>query len=94
MIKAEKIHSGQYRPYGDSHDVWVLYVSDMEFDEILAWCRENLIGGSTIPLKDEFIERNRTDDTFTMNDYFKGYVNLYTHTDNTWTFEKVRPYDD
>ena len=94
MIKATKIHSGQYRPYGDSHDVWVLdNTGRMTFDEILAWCRENLINGSTIPLKHEFYNRYRTDKTFTYSEYFNGYVNLYTQGD-MWTFEKVVPYAD
>lgn len=95
MIKATQTHHGQYRPYGDSYDVWIIDTEEaMEFDEMLAWCREHLIGGSTVPEKSEFDDRHRNDDTFTWNDYFKGYVTLWQYPNNSWRFEKVVPYAD
>jgi len=95
MIKATQTHHGQYRPYGDSYDVWMIDTDEaMEFDDVLAWCRENLIGGSTVPLRYDFLRISRNDDTFTRSDYFKGYVELYRYTPTSWKFEKVRPYAD
>lgn len=95
MIKATQTHHGQYRPYGDSYDVWMVEADEeMGYEEVLAWCRENLIGGSTVPEKSEFDDRHRNDDTFTWNDYFKGYVTLWKYPNNSWKFEKVRPYAD
>lgn len=99
MIKATQIHHGQYRPYGDSYDVWIIDTNEyMEFDDMLAWCRENLINGSTVPLEKQFYDIKAYDESFTWNDYFKGYVRLYQYPDggkwSTWKFEKVRPYAD
>lgn len=95
MIKATQTHHGQYRPYGDSYDVWMIDTNEeMKFDEMLAWCRENLIGGSMVPLRAEFLQRYRNDKTFTMREYFSGYVELHPYPDKTWRFEKVNPYAD
>lgn len=95
MIKATQIHHGQYRPYGASYDVWMVEADEeMGYEEVLAWCRENLIGGSTVPEKSEFYDRHRNYDTFSLNDYFKGYVALYQYPNNSWKFERVRPYAD
>lgn len=95
MIKATQTHHGQYRPYGDSYDVWMVEADEeMEFDDVLAWCRENLIGGSMVPLRNDFLRRYRNDKTFAMGDYFSGYVELHQYPDKTWKFEKVVPYAD
>ena len=95
MIKATQTHHGQYRPYGDSYDVWMVEADEeMEFDEVLAWCREHLIGGSMVPLRNDFLQRYRKDKSFTWNDYFKGYVDLHPYPEKTWKFEKVVPYAD
>ena len=95
MIKATQTHHGQYRPYGDSYDVWIIDTEEaMEFDDVLAWCRENLIGGSTVPLRKQFYDSKLHDESFTWSDYFKGYVELYRYTSTSWKFEKVRPYAD
>ena len=91
MIKATQTHHGQYRPYGDSHDVWMVEADEeMGYEEVLAWCRENLIGGSTVPEKREFDYRHRNDYTFTWNDYFKGYVELYRYTPTSWNSASER----
>lgn len=95
MIKATQIHHGQYRPYGDSYDVWMVEADEeMGYEEVLAWCRENLIGGSMVPLRYDFLQRHRNDKTFTMGDYFSGYVELYRYPPTSWKFEKVVPYAD
>lgn len=95
MIKATKIHSGQYKPYGDAYDVWEIK-SDKTASrkDVMAWCRENLIGGKTVPEQNEFIRRYREDSTFTSCDYFDGFVKLIRTDDNSWEFTKVSPYTD
>lgn len=95
-MKAEKIHSGQYRPYGDSHDVWMVEADWIgnTYEDVMAWCRENILGGSTIPVRAEFYRKWKEDNTFTMNDFFKGYVTLYNRKGKVWRFEKVSPYTD
>lgn len=94
-MKAEKIHSGQYRPYGDSCYVWMVEADEgADYAEVMAWCRKNLIDGSTIPESLEFFRKCRGCDDFTISDYFKGYVTLHRQEGNTWRFEKVLPFTD
>lgn len=94
-MKSKKIHSGQYKPYGDLYDVWEVETDTTKSrEEVMAWCRENLIDGKTIPEENEFLRRYRKDPTFTSCDYFDGFVKLVKINDNSWEFTKVRPYTD
>ena len=94
-MNSKKIHSGQYMPYGDAFDVWEVQADEgMSREDVMAWCRENLVGGSTVPEKKEFFDRYRNDSTFTMADYFAGYVELKDCGGGLWSFTKCRPYCD
>lgn len=92
--KAKKVHSGQYRPYGDSETVWDVEMEG-EFREVLAWCKENLMGGNDLPLESNFFNLWRDGD-MTMGDYFKGYYRLakIPGDANKWRFTHVAPFTD
>ena len=52
MFKAKQVHSGQYKPYGDSYDVWEVK-TDRSKEETLDWCFKNL-HKRRVPEKAEF----------------------------------------
>ena len=42
MIVAKCIHDGQYRPYGDTFQVWELKTDGESKEEVLRYIRENV----------------------------------------------------
>lgn len=90
MASYECIHSGQYRPYGDSHTVYRVKM-DGSPEEVTKWCIENIMDGNELPEEDVFYEKWRNDE-MSMGEYFKGYIGLESHGGGLWTFSIITPY--
>lgn len=99
MIKAKKTYEGQRRPYGDYEREWKVEADiNKTSDQIVAWCRENLLDGRNIPSYSEHMSDYRT--TGDLGGYFKGYYELRMGVRqedanvHTYTFSHIIPYCD
>lgn len=88
------VHTGQYHPYGDAFTVWEVYTEEpmAEFQEVLDWCRENLVKDD-LPLESDAMERWRAK-TMSWSEYFSGWLRLERPEEKKWVFTHVRPYAD
>lgn len=76
-IEVKQIHSGQYRPYGDSFYVWQVETDCKDKEEILKYLRENLKIGN-LPEEKEFKDSIKFGNENFGNPsyYFRGYYKL------------------
>ena len=82
-MEIECIHKGQYRPYGDHHDIYKLYGTKEEVNEYVAQRNLPTVAeyGSNILKRDPSY-------------YYRGYAILKQWNDNEYLYEETRPYVD
>lgn len=93
-IKVESIHSGQYKPYGDSFYVWKLETDINDEQTILDYCHANFSrGNKELPSSGEWHKNIRFggEKSGDANYYFTGYYSL-TKRDYGWEFKICEPY--
>lgn len=39
MIEDKELHSGQYKPYGDSYYIWAIKTDEKDEDKLMAQCK-------------------------------------------------------
>jgi len=92
IIEAKKIHAGQYKPYGDSYDVWEVKSSE-DKPTTEAWCVEELLKGKPLPDEQTFLHKWRNNE-MEYSDYFRGYVKFESISDGEYRFTHVMPFTD
>ena len=92
MFEAKQIHSGQYKRYGDSYDVWEIKTEQSK-EETLDWCFENL-HKKRVPEKAEFYQNTRCGGAKSgdMDYYFAGYYTIEA-IEGGFKFTYVYPWD-
>lgn len=75
MIKATEKFIGMRRPYGDYEHEWLVEADiNKTSDQVLAWCKENLLDGRNIPsYREHSVNYRKTGD---LGSYFDGYYEL------------------
>lgn len=85
-MEIECIHKGQYRPYGDHHDIYKLYGTKEEVNEYVA--QRNL------PTVAEYRVECRNNKNRDPGYYYRGYAMLKQWGKNEYLYEETRPYTD
>ena len=94
-ITIKKTHSGQYKKYGDSFDVWEVTTENRDMEEVAKLCFE-ATKKCPVPPYGEYSKRSRygTGDMAGNADYhFAGYYTL-APTNTGYTFTICSPYCD
>ena len=91
MFKAEKIHSGQYRRYGDSFYKWAIE-SDLSKEQVLKKCF-NELAKAEYPNYEEWLKNVNGDMKGNLGYYFHGYYTL-DETKMGYHFTVCHPYTD
>ena len=81
MFEAKKIHSGQYKRYGDSFYKWIIK-TDLPKEKVLEKCFKEL-AKAEYPEYAEWLKNINDDKKGDMGYYFHGY----------YTLERVNGYD-
>lgn len=95
MIEATKIHSGQYKRYGDSFYVWEITTDEPE-EKVIDYCfRELYKKDQPLPSKEEWSAAIKIggEHARDMNYYFRGYYTL-GKTEKGYKFTICEPYAD
>lgn len=93
MFEAKHIHSGQYKPYGDSFYVWDI-MTDQSEEDTVEWCFRNFYTNRVPPYKEW--KSNTSCGGKYRNDlgyYFSGYYTI-EKIDGGYRFTKCEPYTD
>lgn len=93
MFKAIKIHSGQYRAYGDIYYEWDVE-TDLPEEKILDKCLK-VCGGEGLPSKEDFRKNTKYggERWGDANYYFRGYYE-FIETENGYHFTICKPFAD
>lgn len=92
---AEKVHSGQYKPYGDSFYVWDIKTDSNDRDAVLVYCMKELCKRK-VPEESEWLKNIRYGSGEKSDDagyYFAGYYSLHK-TDGGYKFTVCEPFCD
>ena len=93
--KANFVHCGQYRPYGDYFRVWEIETEDENAESVLNYCFENLYKRK-VPSEAEWRAAIRFDTGEKAGDasyYFAGYHKL-ERISNGYRFTICEPFAD
>jgi len=93
-MEVNKIHCGQYRPYGDSFYVWEVKTDETDREKILQECKENL-AKRDLPIKADWKQSIMYghDKSGDLNYYFAGYCDL-DGSNGRYNFTVCHPYCD
>jgi hypothetical protein len=94
-LKAQPIHCGQYKPYGDFFRVWDIETDCEDKGKVLEYCFTSLYQ-SRIPESDEWhknIRYGTGEKSGDANYYFAGYYNL-NKTATGYKFTVCEPFTD
>ena len=81
-MKINCIHKGQYRPYGDHHDIYELFGNEYEIKEY--------VESKGLPTKDEY---NKNVNNSDIGYFYRGYATI-SKNGSVYVYEEVRPYVD
>lgn len=93
-FKATRTHGGQYKPYGDTFDVWDIETDCEDKAKVLEYCFSELYK-RRVPESAEWHRNIQTggEKSRDANYYFAGYCTL-EKTATGWKFTVCEPYDD
>lgn len=84
-MEIKRLHSGQYRPYGDHYDVYEIYSDSASKNEVIAFIKEEF---GELPTKKEYFNLLPTKD---MGYYCTGYGEL-SGKSPCYNYTIVHPY--
>ena len=93
MFETKQVHSGQYKPYGDSFYVWEVKTNRSK-EETVEWCLQNLCK-RRVPESAEWHKNIQYGGAKSgdMGYYFGGYYSIKT-IDGGFEFTVCTPYAD
>lgn len=89
-VKMKVVHRGQVAPYSDTYNVWEV-VTDMPKDEVVKWCKREILSNRYVPSKEEW-DANKEDQDASY--YFRGFWYLTEIKEGVWRFIRVLPWTD
>lgn len=97
-IKVENIHMGQYKPYGDTFNVWKITTKEQDIEKIRKYCFEELCS-KVLPEEAEWRKNIRSNNQeYDASYYFRGYYKLepkeFEHQQKGYIFTVCEPYTD
>lgn len=91
VIETKIIHTGQYKPYGDSFYEFDIKTPETDIEKVKQYCVDTYNYGVNLPTEEEFkANKNKSFDVFF---YFNGYHTL-TPITGGFKFIMCKPYTD